>query len=91
MNVSIGLNRPTAEVLANHVADAPCSDINLLDVLVVGTARGYVINVEYELNGESHQRVIRTVEDVRALLSSPREFTLNTSPEIASWEPDLDL
>lgn len=91
MNISIGLNHPTAEVLANHVADASCPDIKLLDVLVVGTSRGYVINVEYQLNGESHQRVIRTVEDVRALLSSPREFTLNTSPDIAAYETEVDL
>jgi hypothetical protein len=84
-------NRPTAEVIANHIADSPPTCMTIIDILVAPSARGYVIQLEYELNGETHQRVLTTVKEVDSILKSPNEFTVNTSPQMASWDRDREL
>ena len=83
-------NRPTADVLANHIADSVGGDVNLTDIIVMGTARGHVIRMEYELNGEAHQRVLRSVNEVESFLNSPRAFTINSSPETVARDHEID-
>ena len=84
-------NRPTAEVIANHIADSPPPGMTIIDILVALSARGYVIQLQYELNGDTHQRVLTTVKEVDTILNSPKEFTVNTSPRMASWDRDREL
>lgn len=84
-------NRPTAEVVANHIADSPATGVSIIDILVAPSARGYVIHLEYELNDETHQRVLTTVKEVESFLKSPQEFTVNTSPQTATWDRDREL
>ena len=84
-------NCPTAEVIANHIADSPAPSVDIIDILVARSARGYVIQVEYELNGETHQRVLATVKEVDSFLKSPKEFTVNSSPQMAAWDRDREL
>jgi hypothetical protein len=83
-------NRPTAEVLANHIADSVGEDVNLIDIIVMGTKRGHVIQMEYELNGEPHHRVLRTVNEVGSFLNAPDYFTVNSSPETVTWHGEID-
>jgi hypothetical protein len=84
-------NRPTAEVIANHIADSRETSVNIIDILVSGSTNRYAIQLEYELNGETHQRVLRTLKEVDSFLRSPSEFTVNTSPEIVSSHHERDL
>jgi hypothetical protein len=83
-------NRPTAEVLANHIADSVSDDVNLTDIIVTGTNRGHVIQMEYELNGEAHQRVLRSVNEVESFLSAPLTFTIDSSPETVAPDREID-
>lgn len=83
-------NRSTAEVLANHIADSVGKDVSLLDIMVLRTARGHVIQMEYELDGGPHHRVLRTVNDVESFLQSPHDFTVNSTPDNVSWDHELD-
>lgn len=90
MNPILGLlNRFTAEVVANGIADRPPNDLRIIDLTVVGKRRGAVINIAYELRGEKHHRVLRSVNDVLSFISDASQFTSNTSPEVETWEPEL--
>src|SRR5581483_11360561 len=64
-------NRPTAEVPANRIADSSPSDVYVSDPFVSSTTGGDVIQMQYEMKGESHQRVLRTVNQVESFLKSP--------------------
>jgi len=59
-------NRPTAEVLASHIADRVDDDVNITDILVMGTVEGRIIRMEYELKGEVHHRVLRTTHEIES-------------------------
>ena len=89
-NSTTPFNRPTAEVLANHIADCVHDDVNISDIMVMGTARGHVIRMEYELKGEAHQRVLRTANEVESFLKAPNHFTVNSTPDIVSWDPEIE-
>jgi hypothetical protein len=89
-NSTTNFNRPTAEVLANHIADWVGEDVNLTDIMVMGTAQGHVIRMEYELNGEAHQRVLRTVKEVESFLKAANHFTANSTPDTVSWDREMD-
>ena len=83
------LNRYTAEVVANGIVDRPPNDLSIIDLTVVGKRGAGVINIAYELRGEKHQRVLRSVNDVLWFIPDPVQFTCNTSPEVETWEPEL--
>lgn len=83
-------NHPTAEVIANHIADSQYGSVNFLDIFVVGTSRDFVVNLQYELDGEFHQRILRNLDQAQSFIREPREFTINTSPEAVCW-PEMEF
>jgi len=76
-------------VPANRIADSSPSDVYVSDPFVSSTTGGDVIQMQYEMKGESHQRVLRTVNQVESFLKSPNEFTLNSSPDPVASDRDL--
>jgi hypothetical protein len=83
------LNRFTAEVVANRIADRPPTDLHIIDLDVVAKYQNYVINIAYELRGEAHNRVLRSVGDVLGFRSDPIDFTCNSSPHLETSDTEL--
>lgn len=55
---SAEFNRRTAEIIANHIADSRYGGVNFLDIFVVGTPGGFVVYLQYELDGELNERIL---------------------------------
>ncbi|HZT96843.1 MAG TPA: hypothetical protein VFB34_08405 [Chloroflexota bacterium] len=75
------LNRFTAEVIANGIADRPPDNLHITEIDVVPAYHGYAIHIGYEFGEEAHQRLLRSLDAVLRFLADPVDFTTNSSPD----------